>query len=202
MKKYAKLINETAIEFAPKNKGSIINYNLNIEAMMVDGYKPFIPAEKEIGKAYNITYKETADAIEEIAEEIPQPTPEELLEQAKKEKSKEASLKAFEYIQSGKALFEFELDKHIEATDGNIAKMTAYALAYIAGQLAPDDTVVWNTDESETVELTQADVSQILNGLGAIQADIWTIRYPEYLSQIALAETIDEVNAIIIEYDK
>lgn len=35
---YAKII-DNQLEYAPKNKGSISNYNLNIEMMKADGYK-------------------------------------------------------------------------------------------------------------------------------------------------------------------
>ena len=44
MTQYAKLISETQVEFPPKNKGSIINYNLDYEQLIADGYKEFIPA--------------------------------------------------------------------------------------------------------------------------------------------------------------
>ena len=67
--KYAKLI-DGVLTFAPKNKGNILNYNVNVEAMTKDGYKPFVEAEKETGKAYNFSYEETEKEIKEIAEEI------------------------------------------------------------------------------------------------------------------------------------
>ena len=90
--------------------------------------------------------------------------------------------------------------KHIEATDGNIAKMTAYALAYVTGQLQPEDTVVWNTKEDETVNLNQAQIVSILNGLGQVQAIVWSVKYPAYVQAIDEAETVEEVENIIIDY--
>ena len=75
MTKYAKLISETQIQFPPKNKGDIINYNLDIPQLIADGYKEFIEAEKEIDKVYTIKYRETETQILEIATEIPQPDP-------------------------------------------------------------------------------------------------------------------------------
>lgn len=122
------------------------------------------------------------------------------LQLAKQAKYQEANLKANEYLQSGEALYEFEEGKHIEATDGNIAKMTAYALAYVTGQLQPTDTVVWNTKEDETVELNQAQIVQILNGLGNVQAVVWSVEYPVYVNMIETATTIEEVEAIVIDY--
>lgn len=199
MTQYAKFINENTIEFPPKNKGNIINYNLNEVELKKDGYKQFIPAEKEVGKAYVITYTQTKTKITEIATEII-PDPAELLRQAKERKYNEAVLKANEYIQSGEALYEFETGKHIEATDGNIGKFTAYALAYVTGQLQPTDTVVWNTKEDETVQLTQLQVSNILVGLGQVQAIVWTVKYPAYINAINEATTIEEVENIIIDY--
>jgi len=75
MTQYAKYINETTIEFPPKNKGSIINYDQNVELLIADGYKEFIKAETEIGKSYTFTYEDLGNAIQEIATEIPQPDP-------------------------------------------------------------------------------------------------------------------------------
>lgn len=42
---YAKFVDETTIEEAPNNKGSLLNYNLNVEAMTKDGYKPVVVTE-------------------------------------------------------------------------------------------------------------------------------------------------------------
>lgn len=199
MTQYVKFISNKQIEYPPKNKGNIINYDLDVEQLIADGYKEFVPATKEIGKAYDITYIETEDQVIENAEEII-PDPEEVLRQAKEAKYNEAVTKANEYIQSGNALYEFEAGKHIEATDGNIGKFTAYALAYVTGQLQPSDTVVWNTKEDETVQLTKTQVQTILVGLGQVQAIVWTVKYPAYLTQIEEATTVEEVENIIINY--
>lgn len=122
------------------------------------------------------------------------------LNNAKAIKYEEANTKAKEYLETGNALFEFEKGKHIEATDGNIAKMTAYALAYVTGQLQPTDTVVWNTKEDETVNLTQEQIVYILNGLGNVQAVVWSVEYPVYVNEIETATTVEEVEAIEINY--
>lgn len=124
---------------------------------------------------------------------------EEQLALAKQAKYNEANEGAKQYL-NGDALYEFEEGKHIEATDGNIAKFTAYALAYITCQLQPTDTVVWNTKEDETVELNQEQVVSILNGLGQVQAYVWAVKFPYYISLIEQAQTIEEVNAIVIDY--
>lgn len=121
------------------------------------------------------------------------------LDNAKANKYKEACLKAKSFLEEGKALFPFE-NYHIEATDGNIAKMTAYALSYATGQLNPEETVVWNTKEDKTVELNKTQISEILSGLGRVQTNVWNIQYPKFLQKIEDAQTIDEINEIEIEY--
>lgn len=127
-------------------------------------------------------------------------TEEEKIAEFKKKKYLEATEKAKDYLAGGEALYEFEKDKHIEASDGNIAKMTAYALVFITEQLKPTDTVAWNTKEDETVKLNQEQISQILAGLGQVQAGVWNNQFPSYLRAIEQAKTVEEVEAIKIDY--
>lgn len=64
---YAKLIDGN-LEFAPQNKGAVINYNVNVELMVKDGYKEFfpIPRPEQTNRKYHIEYVEGKDSIEEI----------------------------------------------------------------------------------------------------------------------------------------
>ncbi len=65
---YVKLIDNQIIQ-APKNKDGIINYNLDVERMIQDGYKLFVPAEvppeTEI-RMYHYEYIENENDITEI----------------------------------------------------------------------------------------------------------------------------------------
>lgn len=64
--KYVKLINNV-LEFAPQNKGAIINYNTNVELMEADGYKLFVETERPVtNRTYHIDYNETSDEIQEV----------------------------------------------------------------------------------------------------------------------------------------
>ena len=64
--KYAKLT-EGILEFAPQNKGAIINYNTNAELMKADGYKLFVEVEKPVtNRIYHIGYEETLNKIQEV----------------------------------------------------------------------------------------------------------------------------------------
>ena len=153
---------------------------------------------------YNVDRWEETE-LEYVLEgdEYVQKTPEweeEQLNNAKQAKYNEANSGAKTYLESGEALFEFEPNKHIEATDGNIAKLTAYALAFVTGQLQPTDTVVWNTKEDETEELNQEQIVTIINGLGTVQALVWSVQFPAFVQAIESAETIEEVQAIEIVY--
>ena len=67
MTQYAKLVDDI-LEFAPKNKGSIINYDLDVEQMIIDGYKLFVPIEEFpiTNRLFHIGYIENTDNIEEI----------------------------------------------------------------------------------------------------------------------------------------
>lgn len=74
MQKYAKLT-DGKIEFAPKNKGAISNYNLSVELMTADGYKPLVVIEEPTEDKPLVRYRETDEQIEQYAEAVPQPEP-------------------------------------------------------------------------------------------------------------------------------
>lgn len=122
---------------------------------------------------------------------------EEELIKTKQSKYQEANSKANTYLQSGEALFEFEPDKHIEATDGNIAKMNAYLTGLQAGAF---EEVVWVSKEDEILTLNAEDVTTILLGLGQVQADIWSNQFLAYKNAIDEATTVEEVESIEVSY--
>ena len=126
----------------------------------------------------------------------------EQLQTAKAAKYKEANESAKAYLESGEALYELESGKNIEATDGNIGKLSAYALGYITGQLGAKDVVYWNTKEDETIALTQEQLGNALAGLGEVQAQVWNVKFPAYLAQIEACSRADEVHAIQIDYSE
>lgn len=124
----------------------------------------------------------------------------EQLAQARAAKYKEANEGARAYLESGEALYELEPGKNIEATDGNIGKLSAYALGFITGQLGAGDVVYWNTKEDETIALTQEQLGNALAGLGAVQAEVWNVKFPAYLARIEACTSADEVRSIVIDY--
>ena len=132
-----------------------------------------------------------------LTEKCPMKTDEEKLTIAKTNKYNEINNGARIYLESGEALFEIEEGKHIEATDGNIAKLSAYALSFMTGV---QSEVYWNTKEDETIALTQEQLTQALMGLGEVQATVWNVKFPYYLKQLENATTVEEINAINVDY--
>ena len=124
-------------------------------------------------------------------------TEEEQLNIAKTNKYNEINNGARIYLESGEALFEIEEGKHIEATDGNIAKLSAYALSFMTGV---QSEVYWNTKEDETIALNQEQLTQALMGLGEVQATVWNVKFPYYLKQLENAQTVEGVKAINVDY--
>lgn len=124
-------------------------------------------------------------------------TDEENLNEIKTSKYNEINNGARIYLESGNALFEIEEGKHIEATDGNIAKLSAYALSFMTGV---QEVVYWNTKEDETIALNQEQLTQALMGLGEVQATVWNVKFPYYLKLLELATTVEEVKAITVDY--
>ena len=95
---YVKLINNT-IEYAPKNKGSILNYNKDIELMTQDGYKPFYPIERpETKRGFHVEYDETDDKISEVlVYDETQEQADERIAQAERERISKLSMTKYDF---------------------------------------------------------------------------------------------------------
>lgn len=126
----------------------------------------------------------------------PEPTPEEKLRIAKEQKYYEALNGAKNFIDN-EAFYQFDENNSIEATDGNIGKMTAYALAFQTGTV---EEVQWTSKEDNVLILSAEDVLNILLGLGNIQSDVWNIQFVTYKTAIETAQTVEEVEAIEVHY--
>lgn len=119
------------------------------------------------------------------------------LQEAKDSKYKEALQGAKDYI-ANEAYYRFDDNNTIEATDGNIGKLTAYALGL---QASIADYVTWTSKEDNVLTLNAEQVAMILQGLGAVQADIWNIQFVAYKNEIENAETKEDVDNIEIVYN-
>jgi hypothetical protein len=188
--KYAKLINENQIEYPPKNKGNIINYNLNIGALKADGYKEFIEAKKEIGKSYNITYFETETQIIEQAIEII-PAPEELLEEAKALKIQENDTARDEALISGVVYKEVLFDSDTDQKANILGAVL---------QMSDTSTIEWFGMNNYSLACTKEDLLNIGGLITQLHSYCWT-ENARIKNAINEAQTIEEVNSIVIDYN-
>ena len=98
MQKYAKLI-EGRIEFAPQNKGSISNYNLSVDLMTADGYKPLVVIEETTQEKPIVKYRETDEQIEQYSEAAPQPELQVLTVEEKSESVRQVRNKMLDFFE-------------------------------------------------------------------------------------------------------
>ena len=61
-------------------------------------------------------------------------------------------------------------------------------------------TIEWNTKENENIQLNANQLQVIVTGLQGIQANVWTVKFPAYNTLIDNAATVEEVEAINIDY--
>ncbi len=135
-----------------------------------------------------------ADTAEYLSEE---------LAKAKELKTQEATDKAYSFEEKD-ALITVNATNlktrasgtyHIEGNLTNNIKMSAYASTL-------DDTSVvpWNTKENVNILLNKTACQTLTSLMSQLNAKLWTVDFPTYLAQIDAATTVDEVNAINIEY--
>ena len=61
--RYAKYINEREIEYAPKNKAGVSNYDQDIEKLAADGYIPVLETPKPEEGNYTLSYVQEGGQI-------------------------------------------------------------------------------------------------------------------------------------------
>lgn len=118
------------------------------------------------------------------------------LREVKETKMKEALDGAKLFIEN-EACYQFDENNSIEATDGNIGKLTAYALGFSTGTM---QEVQWTSKEDNVLTLDPDDLNDILIGIGAIQSFVWNVQYIQYKQTIETATTAEEVESIEIVY--
>lgn len=127
----------------------------------------------------------------------------EQLAKAKESKTQEATDKAYSFEEKD-ALITVSATNfktrssgtyHIEGNLTNNIKMSAYASTL-------DDTTVvpWNTKENVNILLNKTACETLTSLMSQLNAKLWTVDFPTYLAQIDAAQTVQEVNAINIEY--
>lgn len=190
MTTYAKFINETNIEFPPKNKGNIINYDLNVEELTKDGYKEFIEAQKDPSKNYTITYIVIDNQIQEVATEII-PDPAELLKEAKEQKILEndnvRDIALNQGVTYQNILFDSDTDQKVN-------------LLAMVSSMSESERIIWFGKDNQPLDCSKQDLINIGTLITQLHSFCWGKNYA-IKSAIAEAQTIEEVQAIEIDYN-
>lgn len=155
------------------------------------GYKEFVPATYEQGKPYKWTYEETATQIIERVEEIV-PEPADLLKMAKEqriaENDEKRDIALFKGVTYNNVLFDSDTDQKIN-------------LLATVSRMSDTDTITWFGMDNQGLLCTKADLIAIGGLITELHSFCWENN--AYLKeQIANAETIEEVEAIEISYDR
>lgn len=127
---------------------------------------------------------------------IPNPNwDEEQLAEAKRAKYEEALIKAYDYQQNGTVEHKNCIFEMFDSNRKNLSD-TEEAL-----KLQGIDETTWLDKDDNLITLTVDDIQYIrLNLILAEIQKLWIVKYPAYKTAIAEATTVDEVNAIVIDY--
>ena len=124
-----------------------------------------------------------ADTPEYIAEE---------LKKAKEVKLQENITKRDEYLLAGvvykDVLFDSDTDQKIN-------------LQFYIPNMNDTDTVIWFGKDNQQLECTKEDLLAIGGLIGSLTVKVWSVQNPAYIEQINNAKTIEELNAININYN-
>lgn len=151
---------------------------------------------KSIGMVERDVEQSDVDGAWYLIEKCPHKPEAQKLAEAKDAKYKEANDKAKLFLES-EAVFHYNENNSVETTDGNIGKLTAYAVGLEKGLM---QEVYWTSKEDNVLTLDLQGVLTILTGIGAVQGSVWTVQFINYKSLIESATTVEEVEAIDIIY--
>lgn len=190
---YVKFINKTQIEYPPKNKGNILNYDLNVEAMIADGYKEFIQIERPTtNRMYHIEYTETEENVIEIIvyDETQEQADARVLENAKQAKINENDIARDIALNQGVTYQNILFDSD---TDQKANLMGAIF------QMSDADTIPWFGMNNDCLICTKEDLLNIGGLITQLHSFCWN-KNAEIKNAINEAETIKEVENIKIDY--
>ena len=196
MTRYAKYISDTQIEFAPKNKGAMLNYDTNIEAMTKDGYKPFVPAvppEPEI-RMYHFEYRDSENTVDEIIvyDETQEEAQERLLNTAKELKIGENDTKRDAALNQG-VVYEYVLFD--SDTDQKVNLLATVEM------LPEGATIEWFGMDNQPLLCTKEDLYNIGGLITQLHSFCWN-KNAQIKQAINNALTIADVENITIDYEE
>jgi hypothetical protein len=126
---------------------------------------------------------EFADTPEYLAEE---------LTKAKEAKMQENATKRDEHLLAGvvykDVLFDSDTDQKIN-------------LQFYVPNMSDTDTVIWFGKDNQPLKCTKEDLMAIGGLISSLTAQVWSVKNPAYVEAINNATTIEELNAINIDYN-
>ena len=141
-----------------------------------------------------IMYLNSESVIDGVVTDITS-TPEYIAEELKKAKEvklQENITKRDEYLLAGvvykDVLFDSDTDQKIN-------------LQFYIPNMNDTDTVIWFGKDNQQLECTKEDLLAIGGLIGSLTNKVWSVQNPAYIEQINNAKTIEELNAININYN-
>lgn len=205
---YVKYIDEKTIEYPPINKDGIINYNLDINKLIEDGYRQLIPVDRpETTRMYEIRYEYDITVNEYIYYlETEEEWQERLFQEAKQNKLLENATKrnALDRIKCNFSATKTGYLLRMTPVGDLLTIVMGIALpAIIAQQPIPAGTLRYYDEEGvshPTPKINANYVStfyqSIVQSVSAIDAYSTDIEH-----QINQATTIEELEEITIDYN-
>ena len=191
--KYVKLI-EGKIEEAPQNKDGVINYNLDVDLMIADGYKLFIRAiVPQSTRMYHFEYVEHENDITEIVvyDETQEQADARILEQTKVAKIQENDTARDEALLSGvtykNVLFDSDTDQKVN-------------LLATVSMLQEGETIIWYGMDNQPLECEKEDLFNIGGLITQLHTFCWN-KNAQIKQAINNAATVEEVKAIEVNYE-
>lgn len=205
---YVKFISEREISYPPQNKDGIINYNLDVDRLIADGYKVLTTVERpETDRKYEVLYQDN-DTIDEVINwlETEQEYAERKLAERKAERLEENEIKRGS-IKAVKAYFSAsETGYLLMSTPIGDIKMAVMGVAFpaIMKQESIPEGIFRYYDLEENVypspeiaaDFVPTFYERLLREFVGIDQ-----HSTEIVNEINEATTIEEVNAIEISYD-
>lgn len=143
--------------------------------------------EQNHQKGYII--EETDEVIEAWGQ-----TAEELLADRKAAKQAENTTKAKQAVENGHVVFK---NAEFETNAQTVGDLTATMLLMQAGGV---ESYLWLSKDDQTVALTVEDFGTLGGLIAEYKNTIWQEKYITYKTQIEQAQTVDAVNAIVLDY--
>lgn len=193
MTKYAKLINNQ-IQFPPKNKDGIINYNLDVERLIADGYKEFVEVTRPTtNRFYHIEYVNNVNNVAEtiVYDETQEEADARELQSAKDAKVTENNSIRDEALNQGVTYKDILFDSD---TDQKVNLLATVSM------IDDTDTIEWFGMNNDSLICTKQDLLNIGGLITQLHSFCWN-KNAEIKEEINNAKTIEEVEGVVIDYE-